>query len=264
MVLIAAGYIVFLRVVRKEAGERARFETEIKIAQDIQQSLLPPSTFTVSWMSAAGLTIPTSEVGGDFFDLIQINEDQIVMAVADVTGHGVGAGILSAMTKSALHTEIAHNPSPSDILRNLNRTVYDLTEDQMFVTFAYLYIDRRLGQIFYTTAGHPAVFMKCEGSGQVESLRTTNIGLGLKNEFPFSSQKVTFHKGDCILMYTDGVLEAMNRSGDQFGEERLMSCLQRSPDSPLSLCKHIQNTVKEFTGTDAFQDDITLLAAYFV
>ncbi len=263
MLLIAVGYIMFIRVVRKEAGERARFETEVNIAQDIQHSLLPPSTFALSWVSGAGMTIPTSEVGGDFFDIIQLHDDQLVLAVADVTGHGVGAGILSAMAKSALHTEVVHNPSPTYILQNLNRTVYDLSKDQMFVTFAYLFIDRRSHQMYYATAGHPAVFLKRSTADTIESLRTANIGLGLKSEFPFSSGQASFQSGDRLLLYTDGVIEAMNKAGDQFGAQRLMTCLSGPEDSPLAICRDIQNSVKEFTGSDAFQDDITLLAGVF-
>ena len=99
--LLSAGYTLFLRVVGEETKKRGRLETEVAVARRIQQSLQPSAAFKTDWCEAAGITVPATEVGGDYFDMIKISDDEAVIAIADVSGHGVGAGILSAMTKSA-------------------------------------------------------------------------------------------------------------------------------------------------------------------
>lgn len=263
IVFIAFGYISFIRLMRREVSERARLETEVKIAQDIQQSLLPPPRFDTSWLAISGLTIPATEVGGDFFDIIPLSGDRVAVAVADVTGHGVGAGILSAMTKSAFHAELFHDPSPPELLSNVNRTMYELSKEKMFVTFAYLLIDRSSRQVFYATAGHPPLFLRRHNSDKIDALRTTNIGLGIKDEYKFSTEKITVGAGDQLLLYTDGVLEAMNGKREQFGSERLVACLKTLHGTPTALCEDIQRAVKSFTRAETFQDDITLVAVYF-
>ena len=263
ILLIAFGYISFIRLMRKEVSERARLETEVKIAQEIQQSLLPPPLFDRSWLTIGGLTIPATEVGGDFFDIIPLSEDRVAVAVADVTGHGVGAGILSAMTKSAFHGELLHNSSPAELLSNINRTMYELSKEKMFVTFAYLLLDRSSREAVYATAGHPPLFLRRGTTGKIEPLRTTNIGLGIKDQYQFSAERITLMSGDQLLLYTDGVLEAMNVPREQFGSDRLISCLESPHTTPGGLCENIHRAVKDFTRADTFQDDITLVAVFF-
>ncbi|RIK73124.1 hypothetical protein DCC62_18055, partial [candidate division KSB1 bacterium] len=119
---IAAGYGMFIYVFGKEVDKRARLEAEINLAQNIQKSLLPSSPMETAWCEVAGLSAPATEIGGDYFDIIPLSQNEVMVVIGDVAGHGIGAGILAAMTKSALRSQIEHEFSPRQVLENLNKT----------------------------------------------------------------------------------------------------------------------------------------------
>ena len=259
--LLSAGYVVFLRVIRGEVQQRERLESEVRIARDIQQSLLPSSTLSTPNCTASGITLPATEVGGDYYDAIHLPDGKIALAIADVAGHGVGAGILSAMTKSAFHSQLLHDPTAAGVLANLNATIFALTDEKMFVTFGYVLIDPagRTGEV--ATAGHPPVLVRRAASGAVEQYRSHTLGLGIRESTPYTSDTVRFNAGDLFLLYTDGVTEAMNAKGEQFGLERLTGIFSSAPHAPEEICKSITRTLASFTGDVAREDDVSLLCA---
>ena len=261
--LLASGYVSFIRVMRSEVKQRARFETEINIAQNIQQSLLPGSPVSAPWYSAAGTAIAATEVAGDFFDIIQLSPESFAVAIADVAGHGVGAGILSAMTKSALRSQLRHDASPVSVLDNLNATVYEVSEEKMFVTFAYVLVDRTTHSISLATAGHPPVLFKKANATSFEQLRTVGLGLGMQSQSRYTSLQRTFQAGDRLLLFTDGIVEAMNPDQEQFGIERLHNVFLASDGPPSEVCGRITSEVEKFVGSKLFQDDVSLLCVKF-
>jgi serine phosphatase RsbU (regulator of sigma subunit) len=255
--LLSLGYAMFIRVVRAEIRQRARLETEVRIAQEIQQSLIPASELHTPWVSIAGTMLPATEVGGDFFDVIQLSPEVVAVAVADVAGHGVGAGILSAMAKSALHSQLQHDPAPVSVLQNLNATIYEVSGEKMFVTFAYLLLDRSKRTATVATAGHPPLLRLPNGSANVELLRTASLGLGMRRDAAFSSLTLAWEPGDRFFCYTDGLLEASNAAGEQYGLERLQSAFLRRAGTPAQVCAGLTAELKEFTGAEVFLDDLT-------
>jgi len=261
--LLASGYISFVRVMRSEVKERARFETEINIAKDIQQSLLPNSPVSTSWYSAAGTAIAATEVAGDFFDIIELSEDRFAVAIADVAGHGIGAGILSAMTKSALRSQLRHDASPVSVLKNLNATVYEISEEKMFVTFAYVLVDRTTRSMSLATAGHPPILFKQADTTTLEQLRTIGLGLGIQSQSRYIALQRTFQAGDSLLLFTDGIVEAMNTKDEQFGNERLHNMFAASHGSPVEVCSRITSELEAFIGSKVFQDDVSLVCVKF-
>ena len=158
--LIAAGYVGFIIVLSTEGTRRARLETEVAIARQIQDSLLPTGTLTTPWAEAGGRTIPAAEVGGDFFDMHVLPDGRLLLFLADVAGHGVGAGILAAMTKSAVYLQASIDPSPGLVLAALNRTLRDLSDRRMFVTAACVLLDGGSRRIQVATAGHPPILIR--------------------------------------------------------------------------------------------------------
>ena len=259
IVLLAFGYGSFIKLVRMEVRERARLETEVTIARDIQQSLLPQSEMSSSWCEVAGLTVPMTEVGGDYFDCVQLPGEMIAVAIADVTGHGVGAGILSAMTKSSFHSELEHDSSPELVLRNLNRTLHRLSDQKTFVTFAYVRLARRGGKAAISTAGHPPVLHRDGRTGKITQVRTAALGLGMREETPFSSIEIPCLPGDRLLLYTDGALELTNRQGEQFGIDRLAAFFQAREGEPREICASIISELRAFSNNEEFRDDVTLV-----
>jgi sigma-B regulation protein RsbU (phosphoserine phosphatase) len=212
------------------------------------------------WCAAAGRTVPATEVGGDYFDVVELPDGKLVVAIADVTGHGVGAGILSAMTKSALRSELGHDAAPHTVLENLNRTLYQVSQRGMFVTMAYLLLDRQAGIARIATAGHPPV-MFCRHDGTIRAVRTTNPGLGMRPQGFFIEAEVGFAPGDRFLLYTDGVTEATNRTGEQFGDGRLGDLVAAGQPVPADQwCAVMLESVLEFRGSKNLSDDATVVA----
>ena len=257
--LLVLGYVTFIRVVRLEVRERARLETEVTIARDIQQSLLPQAPLKTAWCEIAGLTVPMTEVGGDYFDCVELPGEMIAIAIADVTGHGVGAGILSAMTKSAFHSELEHDTSPDLVLRNVNRTVRRLSDEKTFVTFAYLRLERKNGRGLLSTAGHPPIFHRDGRTGTITQLRTAALGLGMRDDARFSNLELPCAPGDRLLLYTDGALELTNRKGEQFGSDRLAETFRAQDGGPEKICAVIVSELRSFSGDEEFRDDVTLV-----
>lgn len=258
--LLALGYATFIQVIRKEVQQRARLETEVKIARDIQQSLIPCTTFENSWCKVAGMMSSATEVGGDYFDIIPLSDHQLVVAIADVAGHGVGSGILSAMTKSAFRSQLMHETSPAKVLENLNQTIYQVSERHMFVTFAYLLLDERTHTAAYATAGHPPLVFRSNAEQRYLRLRTSNPALGLQQTSQFMEAGVSVSSGDSFLLYTDGIIEAVNTKGEEFGIDRLQDQIAQQQNCTGSdLCSRIVDSVRHYTGSDALKDDVTVV-----
>jgi hypothetical protein len=236
--LLSSSYAMFIILLAGEGRDRLRLETEVNIAQRIQLSLVPPSGLANSWCLVGGKTVPASEIGGDFFDYVSLSDQRVLVAAADVAGHGVGAGILSAMTKSALRMQSGHDPSPAVMLKHLNQTLVRLIDRRMFVTFACLLVDQTTRTARIATAGHPPVIV----------FRANHI--------------VTYQPGDLFLLYTDGVVEAVSKRGEQFGTERLTSAVaSHDHRPPENLCADILREVSRFAAGSTLRDDATVVAA---
>lgn len=258
--LLSAGYTLFLRVVGEETKKRARLETEVAVARRIQQSLQPSTAFKTDWCEAAGITVPATEVGGDYFDMIKISDDEAVIVIADVSGHGVGAGILSAMTKSALHTELHHTTVPAELMFNLNNAVYQVTDKKMFVSFAYLLLDKRTMTAHVATAGHPPIFLIQKSDGAIIEIRTPNLALAVQASTQYTERAVHVNHGDVLILYTDGITEATNDKGEQFGADRLKELISNTErGSSEALSNSIMASVRTFAIKKEFADDATIV-----
>jgi serine phosphatase RsbU (regulator of sigma subunit) len=260
ILLLGGGYVMFIVLLNKEGSERLRLETEVSIARGIQDSLLPSETLETAWCEIAGRTVPTSEVGGDYFDTFRISDHEIGVAIADVSGHGVGAGILAAMTKSGLRSQLKHDPGPVKVLENLNAVLCDITQKNVFVTLAYILLNDREKRARVATAGHPPVLHWTSPDSMVHELRTPNPGLGIQRKYSFSELVVPYAAGDTFLLYTDGITEAVNSHGEQFGSEKVLTALSANRVAGAEdLCKSVITAVWNFRGSSELADDVTVL-----
>ena len=262
MAFLVLGYTSFISVIRGEIRRRAGLETEIKIAQIIQTSLLPPSSFETACCSIGALIVPASEVGGDYHDYVLLPDGSVAVAIADVTGHGVGAGIVSAMTKSALRLQLRHDPEPGAILANLNATIFEVSDAKTFVTFAYARFNPRSRTADLVTAGHPPILHRRQGSTEITQIRSTkNPALGMRRDVTFEAgTELRYSPGDSLLMYTDGVLEALNGKGEQFGPERLARVFSLAKGSPQEIVRSISEVVRAFAGNRvSYEDDVSIV-----
>jgi sigma-B regulation protein RsbU (phosphoserine phosphatase) len=238
-------------------------ETEMAIAQSIQQSLLPRTSYKGDGIEIAGLSVPATEVGGDYYDIIPLPDDRVAVIIADVSGHGVGAGILSAMTKSALHLSIQSHAEPSAVLNDINNTLFRITEKQMFVTCAYVLYDPASHEVRYATAGHPPFLHHRASVNTLTELRTPNLALGMQHGTHYSEQTALLEPGDALFLFTDGYVEAVNPKGDQFGIEKLKELIYTtSRPSAEKLSASLVASVREFTVTHRLKDDVTMVVMH--
>ncbi len=260
IVLLSLGYVMFIVLLSSEGRQRARLQAEMSIARRIQLSLLPAGSITAGRAQAAGITVPASEVGGDYFDFLELDDGRLAVFAADVAGHGVGAGILGAMTKSAFRAHIVHDPAPAAMLTFLNTTLAGLVERKMFITAAYILLGHDRSSALVATAGHPPV-LRIDGRGTIDEVRTPSMALGMDRSSVFTERRVSCSPGDVFLLYTDGVVESSSGSGELFGAERLKAALKGSRDfSPARLCEALADEAGSFRGKRSVVDDLTVVA----
>ncbi len=243
--------------------ERERLASELSIARNVQQRLLPQSMPQLPNLSLAASSTPAHEVGGDYFDLLELGGGKLVFIVADVSGKGTSAAFYMAEMQGIFQAVARIAPEPSDFLYHVNQALGKSLEKNIFVTAIYGIIDLNSGSISIARAGHsPAILV--DVSGNAELLRTGGLGIGLcRNELFVESMEVknfTFSPGDLIVLYTDGVIEGRNTDGVEFGYERLITSVQKARyERAEGVHDAIRKTIDEFMDSNKYYDDLTLL-----
>ncbi len=239
--------------------EKERLEREMSMAREIQLKLLPTSLPNIKGFQFAGKNLPSRTVGGDYYDVIPLNDGRIAFAIGDVTGKGIPAAMLMANLQAALHLLIHENLPLSRIAEKLNILFYNNTTPDKFVTLFLGILHPQTRTISYVNAGHNyPLFLSPDG----ELMELTTGGL-LMGAFPFAryeEAQITLPPGSLLFSYTDGVTELTNPRGEEFGEKRLQSFLISHRNLPAEQIIHKLNTLLfEFSGNHLFEDDVTLL-----
>ena len=259
--LVIASYVLFIRFLRGEGRESVRIRNELELAHGIQKTLVPTISLHTAQFELYGRSDPSDKVGGDLVDTVQLSDGRVVAYLADIAGHGLQAGILMGMLKTATRTALldAHAAEPcqvlSSMMKRLNQVLPDVKEPQMYATFAGFQL-RDDGIVEYALAAHPPVLLYRGRSG-VEQLSSEQFPLGLLSVDGFFSESTVMNSGDLLIAVTDGILEACNELEEEFGLERLQSLVaSRAKDTLPALGNAILGTVRAF-GRQT--DDQTLL-----
>lgn len=250
-----------LKAAQAQLIEKERLEAELDVARTIQRSILPCEWPRLPGFDLGMLIEPMRSVGGDFYDFNPLGGDRLGIAVGDVSDHGVPAAIFMALTYSLLRAEVGRAGSPGEALRNVNRHLLGMNDSGMYVTVLYGILNCATREFDYARAGHElpllldarreAVELKC-GPGQM---------LGLFPDLVLDEQSVILAPGNLLLMYTDGVDEAMDRDGQPFGLERLRTTLRACGRmSAQDTCKAVYDAVRAHCGVTAPHDDVLLVA----
>jgi serine phosphatase RsbU (regulator of sigma subunit) len=238
----------------------ARMEEELSLARRIQRAFLPSVFPQTRRFDVHAINIPSKEVGGDLYDLVLLGDGAFFLAIADVSGKGVPAALLSSMLQASLRTQAPSVRSVSTIMRNINTLVYQSTTPEQFATFFLAHVDEENLRISFSNAGHnfPVVL---RSGGERICLDRGGVLLGVLEETPFEEDAVPLHPGDRVLFYTDGVSEAMNGSGEEFGEERLCDLVAGLPGELTSeqVSGRVLAGLRDFLGGVEPQDDITVM-----
>lgn len=236
-----------------------RIEEEISLARRIQLTFLPDSNPQFAPYDIAGVNISSSEVGGDYYDYIQLTDTDLGICIADVTGHGMGAALLMATYRACLRIESRNNFAIRTILSKVNNFIYETNPPDAFVTGVYGVLDRKNDIFSYSNAGHNWPIL-LRGDGTIERLDTGGLLVGAFPKVKYEETRVKINAGDLLLLFTDGANEALCRDGDQFGEGRLLESLERHRHLPAGeMVKAIADDVIEFRSEDEVQDDLTLM-----
>ncbi|MCP4155786.1 MAG: serine/threonine-protein phosphatase [bacterium] len=240
--------------------EKTRIETKIKLAREIQEELVPPLSLKEEHFELYGETYTPNEVGGDHFDVVSLDKDRLAVAVGDVSGHNVGAGLLMAVTKTAFLTEVWHHPKPEELLPNLNRTVIRYSTKRMFVTFVLGIVDFKEHVFTFADAGHPPVLHFKPASGEIVELKAKGPALGISKSSTYRSDSVPFEKGDIFIFFTDGLMEAQNPGDEEFGMENVRNLLKKIDTtwSSRELYLFIMEELQRFTCGVPLEDDTTV------
>ncbi|HOJ97054.1 MAG TPA: SpoIIE family protein phosphatase [Methanospirillum sp.] len=250
-------YIVELR---RTTAEKERFTRELEIAQGIQQSFLPDSVPDIPGMELAVYASPALEVGGDFYDFIPVGDDEWGLVIADVSGKGVPAALFMALSRTLIRVSATWRSDPASAIKEANSLICRDSKASMFVTLFYLVIDNLKRKITYVNAGHNPPLMLTGQDSDITLLRAEGIALGIIDEIDLDSNTVDLKKGDLVTLYTDGVTEAMNKDGEEYGMERFITVLKQNRDRELSqLIEAIIASIKDFTKDAPQSDDITLI-----
>ena len=250
---IILGYVLFIRFIQTEGIEQLRLRTEIALAQEIHESLVPPISVRTDRLVVYGKSMPSGEVGGDLIDTF---EDDTGFYIADVSGHGVPAGAVMGMVKSAIRMRLRSADALDSLLNDLNQVLFQLTKPNMFVTFAAIRYDES-DQAEFCLAGHLPILHCRNETGGVDRLSSKHLPLGLFNDHGFTTERVRFSPGDVFVLLTDGLTEVSNDEGEEFGIEGIEKAILQNLSKPLDeLHESIMEKVKQH-GSQF--DDQTLL-----
>jgi serine phosphatase RsbU (regulator of sigma subunit) len=245
--------------IEQERIERERIEQELLVARRIQQASLPNEVPELEGWEITPLYRPAWEVGGDFYDFFELDEDRLGVVVGDATGKGVPAALVAEATSNMLRAlaQGLGSSSPADVLAQVNETLSARIPPNTFVTCFYAILDTRSGAFAYANAGHDLPYL--HHSGECEELRARGMPLGLMPGMSYEEKETVFEPKDCALLYSDGLVEAHDPMGEMFGFPKLRALIsERDKERPLG--DFLLEELYSFVGEDWEQeDDITLL-----
>ncbi|MCK5064760.1 MAG: SpoIIE family protein phosphatase [Candidatus Fermentibacteraceae bacterium] len=244
-----------------EKLEKEKLQEQMRVARDIQKGLLPGRIPDLPGLEVGALIRFCLEVAGDYYDIIPLDDNRTVLSIGDVAGKGVGAALLMANLQASLRTTQAMGVSLAESAEKINRLVFENTPSDMFITFFFVLVDSKKGILRYVNAGHNPPFLVTQ-KNSVQLLSKGGILFGVLEDALYTEGEIEFNPGDILLMYTDGVCEAMNLSEEEYGEKRLAKLVTGNRNLPLAeLLQLIEDEVALFHGSTIYEDDFTLLAA---
>jgi PAS domain S-box-containing protein len=254
---------------RKEAEEQIRLahvnlaiaQNEIRIAQQIQATLSPSAPIKWDGFEVTGFCLPADKVGGDYFDYFSRKEAQLDIVIADVSGHSIGPALFMVEARSAIRAQTNQLATPSETLSVLNNFLFDdLDKSDYFITLFYLQYNIHTQQLRYSNAGHPPPLLFSMYESEFKKLDADGLILGVNRDVVFEEKMTMLGKGDVILLYTDGLIEAENDDKEFFGLERVKSVLlQNIQESPQHIINALIDGIQQFCLKTTFSDDITLM-----
>jgi sigma-B regulation protein RsbU (phosphoserine phosphatase) len=247
--------------------EQQRLVQEVRIAQDFQKMLLPDHCPEIPGIEIAAASRPALEVGGDFYDFFWLDESRLGIVIADVSGKGIPGALIMSMVRSVVRAESRRSQTPRDVLQAVNQTICSDTRENVFVTMTFAILDLERKRLTFARAGHEPLVAYSPSDGALRLISPEGIALGLVDEEIFTvirDQEVPIRDGDVFVLYTDGIIEAVDRSGHEYGQERFLDLVRTHADKPAEqLIDDLVMDIRDFTRGGKQSDDITLVVLKF-
>jgi serine phosphatase RsbU (regulator of sigma subunit) len=243
-----------------QAIEKEKMEQELIVAASIQQRILPEKLPKIEGYDIAGINIPSKEVGGDYYNCIDLGKGKYALIIADVAGKGIGAALLVSTLDAALCSYLEFDIPLVEIADRLNKLIYKSSPSDKYITFFIAVIDSNSGELDILNAGHNPIFL-LRKNGAIEKLDAGGVGLGMLDfGIPYTGQKSIMNSGDKLFFYTDGIPEAMNENEEEYSDERMIEFLtEQCENPPEEFIDRLVKDVKAYAGTAQQSDDITAL-----
>jgi sigma-B regulation protein RsbU (phosphoserine phosphatase) len=236
-----------------------QMQKEMQTAYDIQVNLLPKENPQLPHYDIAGTSIPAQVVGGDYFDFIPINANRLAVCLGDVSGKGLPAALLMANLQATIRGQTLLNPPPKDCLCRSNRLLFQCTDSQKFATLFYGILDVENHQFCYSNAGHNRPFFFRENQ-EPKSVEGAGLALSFLEDVSYPQEQIDFQPDDVLLIYSDGITEAMNHQEEEYGEERLRELVHSiRRETVQEIIRKVLDSVKKYTAGQPQMDDMTLV-----
>ena len=240
-----------------EAAEAEALEKQVAMARDVQQRMIPAAPPQVAGIDFASVYVPCFELGGDFYDFISLPDGNIGLAVADVSGKGVPASLIMASVRSALRAHVDLIYYLYEVMQRVNVMLVRDTKPQEFVTLFYGVLDTKNRRLTYCNAGHPPGLLL--RGGQVSELSGSNMVLGVDPSEKYTQAVLELKKNDVLLLYTDGVPDAMNFQDESYGRQRLIEAFTQGGATAEQVAQNILWDLRKFVGMTKRTDDVTMI-----
>jgi len=255
----AAVSIENARLYQQEIQQRV-LQRELDTAHDIQASFLPERIPSAPGWEICDFWEPSRGVAGDFYDFYDLADGRVALTVADVSGKGIPAALFMALSVTVLRFGVSLNLSPDEVVRRANESILAAQRSRMFATVFLSYLDPATGELEFASAGHNPGLLYRAGTGRCEELASSGVAVGVFPNATYETRRVRLDHGDILVLYTDGITEAIDAEEEEFGEERLQALIVERADLPAgALCGTIVEAVRTFTGEQALSDDATLI-----
>jgi phosphoserine phosphatase RsbU/P len=243
----------------EEQMERERMEHELELASEIQQRFLPTAPPQIPGYELQGISFPCYEIGGDYYDFIARDDNRMVIALGDVSGKGTAAALLMSSLHAAIHAQASSNNSLVESISEVNRYLAENTPTNRFVTLFYAELDPQTGTLAFLNAGHNPPII-AHAAGTVEHLASGGFPLGIMTDSFYREGHTQIQPGDVLVAYSDGVTEAVNPAGEEFGAQRLYEVIARNLDASASgIRDRIEAALSKWAQGTPAADDITLV-----
>ncbi len=255
----AAAISIEKAMLHRQILENERVEKQLRVASEVQSRLLPGMPPDVPGYSIAGTCVSAFDIGGDYFDYFMLPDGRMGVVVADVSGKGIPAALIMGAFRALLRTQAQSDAGPADIAEKLNRLLPDFTGQSNFVTSVYGVLDPSDGRFKYANCGHtPPLLFRADGG--TDELKYGGPLLGVLENVRYTAFEAVLARGDMLLLYTDGVIEVVNKEDEEFGVGRLVATVGRSLDLPVSeIIGEIVRATQDFSGLESYNDDFTLV-----